>query len=65
MSVAEGCDAEKISSLVESHVPQVKLRQQLESELTFMLPFENMDMLPGPAFLSSVLYKSGIKSLNR
>lgn len=47
MSVTENCDAEKISSLVKSHVPKVKLRQHLEAELTFMLPFENMSMLPG------------------
>lgn len=47
MSVTESCDADKISSLVKFHVPKVKLRQQLEAELTFMLPFENMGMLPG------------------
>lgn len=47
MSVTESCDADQISSLVKFHVPKVKLRQQLESELTFMLPFENMSMLPG------------------
>lgn len=52
MSVTENCDAEKISSLVKSHVPKVKLRQQLEAELTFMLPFENMSMLPGETFVS-------------
>lgn len=52
MSVTESCDADKISSLVKFHVPKVKLRQQLEAELTFMLPFENMGMLPGQTFVS-------------
>lgn len=52
MSVTENCDAEKISSLVKLHVPKVKLRQQLEAELTFMLPFENMSMLPGETIWS-------------
>lgn len=52
MSVTENCDAQKILSLVKFHVPNVKLRQQLEAELTFMLPFENMSMLPGEAVVS-------------
>lgn len=64
MSVTENCDAEKISSLVKFHVPNVKLRQQLEAELTFMLPFENMSMLPGETFFSldakDVDWKTGI-----
>lgn len=51
MSISEGCDAEKISSLVKLHVPKVKLLHQHEAELTFMLPFENMDMLPGQIFV--------------
>lgn len=52
MSVTENCDAEKITSLVKFHVPKVTLRQQLEAELTFMLPFENMSMLPGETFVN-------------
>lgn len=51
MSVSEGCDAEKISSVVKLHVPKVKLLHQHEAELAFMLPFENMDMLPGQIFV--------------
>lgn len=54
ISVTENCDAEKISSLVQFHVPKAKLRQQLEAELTYMLPFENMSMLPGEALV--ILY---------
>lgn len=65
MSVTESCNADKISSLVKFHVPKVKLRQQLEAELTFMLPFENMGMLPGQTLSVSVLYKGGLKTLSR
>lgn len=47
MSISDRCETEKISSLVEHHVPKAKLSQQHEAELTFTLPFESMDTFPG------------------
>lgn len=47
MSISDRCEPEKISSLVEHHVPKAKLSQQHEAELTFTLPFESMDTFPG------------------
>ncbi|XP_068455299.1 cholesterol transporter ABCA5 [Clinocottus analis] len=47
MSIDERCEAEKISSLVEQHVPKAKLTRQHETELTFTLPFESMDTFSG------------------
>lgn len=52
MSINEGCEAEKITSLVKHHVPKAKLSQQHEAELTFTLPFESMDTFPGQITLS-------------
>uniref|UniRef100_A0A665WQE6 ATP binding cassette subfamily A member 5 n=1 Tax=Echeneis naucrates TaxID=173247 RepID=A0A665WQE6_ECHNA len=47
MSINNGCEAEKITSLVKQHVPKAKLSRQHEAELTFTLPFESMDTFPG------------------
>lgn len=47
MSISDRCETEKISSLVEHHVPKAKLSQKHEAELTFTLPFESMDTFPG------------------
>lgn len=47
MSINERCDAEKITSLVKHHVPKAKLSRQHAVELTFTLPFENMDSFSG------------------
>ncbi|KAG8008859.1 ATP-binding cassette sub-family A member 5 [Nibea albiflora] len=47
MSINETCDADRISSLVQQHVPKAKLSRQHEAELTFTLPFESMDTFPG------------------
>uniref|UniRef100_A0A3P8SXZ0 Cholesterol transporter ABCA5 n=1 Tax=Amphiprion percula TaxID=161767 RepID=A0A3P8SXZ0_AMPPE len=47
MSINEGCEAEKITSLVKHHVPKAKLARQHEAELTYTLPFESMDTFPG------------------
>ncbi|CAK6974754.1 ATP-binding cassette sub-family A member 5 isoform X1 [Scomber scombrus] len=47
MSINEQCEAEKVTSLVEKHVPKVKLSRQHEAELTFTLPFESMDTFSG------------------
>uniref|UniRef100_A0A665WRT0 ATP binding cassette subfamily A member 5 n=1 Tax=Echeneis naucrates TaxID=173247 RepID=A0A665WRT0_ECHNA len=42
MSINNGCEAEKITSLVKQHVPKAKLSRQHEAELTFTLPFESL-----------------------
>lgn len=47
MSIAEGCDAEKVASLVKQHVPKATLCRQHDAELTFTLPFEGMNTFPG------------------
>lgn len=47
MSISERCEAEKITTLVQHHVPKGKLSQQHEAELTFTLPFESMDTFSG------------------
>ncbi|KAM7370351.1 hypothetical protein PAMP_009906 [Pampus punctatissimus] len=47
MSINEECDSEKITSLVEKHVPKATLARQHEAELTFTLPFESMDTFSG------------------
>lgn len=47
MSISETCDADKVSSVVQSHVPKAELSRRHESELTFTLPFESMDTFPG------------------
>uniref|UniRef100_A0A3B4ZPC9 Cholesterol transporter ABCA5 n=1 Tax=Stegastes partitus TaxID=144197 RepID=A0A3B4ZPC9_9TELE len=47
MSITEGCEAEKITTLVKHHVPKAKLSRQHEAELTYTLPFESMDTFPG------------------
>ncbi len=53
MSITEGCEAEKITSLVKQHVPKAELCRQHEAELTFTLPFESMDTFPGQKTLST------------
>ncbi|XP_033975755.1 ATP-binding cassette sub-family A member 5 isoform X1 [Trematomus bernacchii] len=47
MSINEGCEAEKITSLVKQHVTKAKLSRQHDAELTFTLPLEGMDMFSG------------------
>lgn len=47
MSINEGCEAEKITSMVNQHVPKAIVSRQHEAELTFTLPFESMDTFPG------------------
>ncbi|XP_037547640.1 ATP-binding cassette sub-family A member 5 [Nematolebias whitei] len=46
MSIAEGCDAEKVSSLIQLHVPKAELSRRHEAELTFTLPLESVDTFP-------------------
>ncbi|MEQ2174263.1 hypothetical protein GOODEAATRI_006081 [Goodea atripinnis] len=43
MSISEGCDAEKVASLMKQYVPKAKLSQQNKAELTFTLPFESVN----------------------
>ncbi|KAG7248488.1 hypothetical protein CRUP_037830, partial [Coryphaenoides rupestris] len=47
MSVSESCKAESVTLLVNQHVPKAKLSRQQDTELTFTLPFENVDTFPG------------------
>nr|XP_055031860.1 ATP-binding cassette sub-family A member 5 isoform X2 [Misgurnus anguillicaudatus] len=47
MSVTEGCEVERVTSLVKQHVPKAQLSRQQEAELTFTLPFESMETFPG------------------
>lgn len=59
MSINERCDAEKITSLVQHHVPKGKLSQQHEAELTFTLPFESMDTFSGQMSVSVLCHTAG------
>ncbi|XP_005805417.1 ATP-binding cassette sub-family A member 5-like isoform X1 [Xiphophorus maculatus] len=47
MSISEGCDTEKVASLMKQHVPKAKLSRQHDTELTFTLPFESMSTFSG------------------
>ncbi|KAG9329357.1 hypothetical protein JZ751_005514, partial [Albula glossodonta] len=47
MSVTEGHDVDRITSLVSQHIPKAQLSRQQEAELTYMLPFESMDLFSG------------------
>lgn len=47
MSISEGCDTEKVTSLLKQHVPNAKLSRQQDAELTFTLPFESMNTFSG------------------
>ncbi|XP_060889352.1 ATP-binding cassette sub-family A member 5 [Labrus mixtus] len=47
MSISERCEADKVTSLVEHHVPKATLSRQHDAELTFTLPFESMDTFSG------------------
>uniref|UniRef100_A0A3B3U027 Cholesterol transporter ABCA5 n=1 Tax=Poecilia latipinna TaxID=48699 RepID=A0A3B3U027_9TELE len=47
MSISEGCDTEKVASLMKQHVPKAKLSRQHDTELTFTLPFESMNTFSG------------------
>ncbi|XP_008435868.1 cholesterol transporter ABCA5 isoform X1 [Poecilia reticulata] len=47
MSISEGCDMEKVTSLMKQHVPKAKLSRQHDTELTFTLPFESMNTFSG------------------
>lgn len=47
MSITDQCDAEKISALVQHHIPKAQLARQQEAELTFTLPSEGVHTFPG------------------
>jgi len=51
MSVSESCKVESVTLLVNQHVPKAKLSRQQDTELTFTLPFENVDTFPGKVTL--------------
>ncbi|XP_056407478.1 ABC-type organic anion transporter ABCA8-like isoform X2 [Hyla sarda] len=46
MLVSPSCDPKVIMSLVQQHVPSAKLSAKREQEMTFTLPFQNMDAFP-------------------
>ncbi|XP_041434155.1 ABC-type organic anion transporter ABCA8 isoform X2 [Xenopus laevis] len=46
MQVSSSCDVELITSIIKQHIPNAKLAAQNEEELTYTLPFENMDVFP-------------------
>ncbi|XP_040186089.1 ABC-type organic anion transporter ABCA8-like [Rana temporaria] len=46
MQVTPSCDTEAITSLIKQHVPNAKLSTQNVEDLTFTLPFLNMDSFP-------------------
>ncbi|KAM4664971.1 ABC-type organic anion transporter ABCA8-like [Discoglossus pictus] len=46
MQVPPSCDTDLISSMIKQHIPSAKLTVRNEEELTFTLPFENMDAFP-------------------
>nr|XP_015211991.1 PREDICTED: ATP-binding cassette sub-family A member 5 isoform X1 [Lepisosteus oculatus] len=47
MSVNESCEADQVTLLVKQHVPKAQLSRQQEAELTYTLPFENMNTFSG------------------
>ncbi|XP_028675904.1 ATP-binding cassette sub-family A member 5 isoform X2 [Erpetoichthys calabaricus] len=47
MSVNERCEPDRVTSLVTKHVSKAQLSRQQEVELTYTLPFENMDTFSG------------------
>ncbi|XP_020567686.1 ATP-binding cassette sub-family A member 5 isoform X1 [Oryzias latipes] len=46
MSIKEDCDADKITTLVQSHTPKAHLSRRQGAELTFTLPFESVNTFP-------------------
>nr|XP_014341682.1 PREDICTED: ATP-binding cassette sub-family A member 5 [Latimeria chalumnae] len=47
MFVNESCDADSVTLLVKQHMPNAELSQRHEQELTYTLPFEDMDCFSG------------------
>ncbi|MGH0133372.1 UNVERIFIED_CONTAM: hypothetical protein FKN15_052353 [Acipenser sinensis] len=47
MSVTESCDTDHMTSLIKQHISKAQLSRQQEAELTYTLPFENMDTFSG------------------
>ncbi|CAJ0967345.1 unnamed protein product [Ranitomeya imitator] len=43
MQVPPSCDPEQMTSIIRQHIPRAQLSVQNEEQLTYMLPFENMD----------------------
>ncbi|XP_040293719.1 ABC-type organic anion transporter ABCA8-like isoform X2 [Bufo bufo] len=43
MQVIPSCDPEQMTSIIKQHIPSAKLSMQNEEQITYTLPFENMD----------------------
>ncbi|KAG9465850.1 hypothetical protein GDO78_017643, partial [Eleutherodactylus coqui] len=43
MQVSPSCDPEQMTSIIQQHIPSSKLSVQNEEQITYTLPFENMD----------------------
>ncbi|KAM4033693.1 cholesterol transporter ABCA5-like [Anomaloglossus baeobatrachus] len=43
MQVLPSCDPEQMTSIIRQHIPSAQLSVQNEEQITYMLPFENMD----------------------
>ncbi|XP_053309551.1 ATP-binding cassette sub-family A member 9-like [Spea bombifrons] len=46
MQISPSCDPEVITSVIKLHISSAKPTAQSEEELSFTLPFENMDLFP-------------------
>ncbi|XP_075034209.1 ABC-type organic anion transporter ABCA8-like isoform X2 [Mixophyes fleayi] len=46
VQVSPACDPEVITPLVQQHISSAKLSTKTKEELTFTLPFQNMDVFP-------------------
>ncbi|XP_075034204.1 ATP-binding cassette sub-family A member 9-like isoform X2 [Mixophyes fleayi] len=46
MQVSPSCDPEVMTSMIKQHISSAKLTTKTEQELTFTLPFQNMDVFP-------------------
>ncbi|XP_067320332.1 ABC-type organic anion transporter ABCA8-like [Anolis sagrei] len=47
MHINEMCDPERTTSLVKQHIPDARLSEQRENELSYTLPLEHVDRFPG------------------
>ncbi|XP_069808748.1 ABC-type organic anion transporter ABCA8-like isoform X2 [Dendropsophus ebraccatus] len=46
MQVSPSCDPEEVTSIIKQHIPSAKLSVHNQEQLTYTLPFENVDCFP-------------------